>query len=157
MTKTIQQWLDEYGASHQNKTNKLIHWFCVPQIFWTVMAAIFLIPVPMFMSEVSPHINWASIFSVIAIVFYARLSFRLAIGMVVFTGVCYYTVAAFNAMFPGSLLWLAGVWFVILCALQFYGHEIEGKKPSFFKDVQFLMIGPAWLMSFIYTKLGLKY
>ena len=157
MAKSIQQWLDEYGSSHQNKTNKRIHWFCVPQIFWTVMAAIYMIPVPTFMAEVSPHLNWASVLSVGAILFYMRLSLPLAIGMAVFTGACYATVLAFDAAFPGYLLWFAVIWFVALWALQFYGHEVEGKKPSFFKDVQFLMIGPAWLMSFIYKKMGLRY
>ncbi|NVK36771.1 MAG: DUF962 domain-containing protein [Gammaproteobacteria bacterium] len=157
MAKSIQQWLDEYGSSHQNKTNKRIHWFCVPQIFWTVMAAIYAIPVLPVMAEVSPHFNWAVVLSVLAILFYVRLSVSLAIGMALFTAVCYAIVLWFEATFPGYLLWFAGIWFVVLWALQFYGHEVEGKKPSFFKDLQFLMIGPAWLMSFIYQKIGLKY
>ena len=28
---------------------------------------------------------------------------------------------------------------------QFIGHKIEGAKPSFFEDLQFLLIGPAWV------------
>ena len=40
---------------------------------------------------------------------------------------------------------------------QFIGHKIEGKKPSFFEDIQFLLIGPAWLLSFVYKKMGIKY
>ena len=47
--------------------------------------------------------------------------------------------------------------FVIAWIGQFIGHKIEGKKPSFFEDIQFLLIGPAWLLSFIYNKLGIKY
>ena len=55
-------------------------------------------------------------------------------------------------------LWLLCVILFVLAWLgQFYGHKIEGKKPSFLKDIQFLMIGPAWLMSFIYQKLGVKF
>ena len=157
MAKNIQQWLDEYGVSHQNKTNKIIHWFCVPQIFWTIFAAIYVIPVPSFMAEVSPDLSWASIAGVVTILFYLRLSLPLTIGMAIFTGICYATIVAFNVAFPGYLLWFAGIWFVVLWAMQFYGHKVEGMKPSFLKDIQFLMIGPAWLMSFIYQKLGLKY
>ena len=41
--------------------------------------------------------------------------------------------------------------------MQFIGHKIEGKKPSFFKDLQFLLIGPAWLLGFILKKLKIKY
>ncbi len=37
---------------------------------------------------------------------------------------------------------------------QFIGHKIEGKKPSFFEDLQFLLVGPAWLLQFVYQKLG---
>ena len=40
---------------------------------------------------------------------------------------------------------------------QFIGHKIEGQKPSFFEDLQFLLIGPAWLLSFIYKKIGIRY
>ncbi len=35
--------------------------------------------------------------------------------------------------------------FVLAWIGQFYGHKVEGKKPSFFKDIQFLLIGPAWV------------
>ncbi len=35
--------------------------------------------------------------------------------------------------------------FVIAWIGQFYGHKVEGKKPSFLKDLQFLLIGPAWV------------
>ena len=47
--------------------------------------------------------------------------------------------------------------FVIAWIGQFIGHKIEGKKPSFLEDLQFLMVGPAWLLSFIYKKVGIKY
>ena len=47
--------------------------------------------------------------------------------------------------------------FIVAWIGQFIGHKIEGKKPSFFQDLQFLLIGPAWLLSFIYDKLGIKY
>ena len=157
MAKNIQQWLDEYGVSHQNKTNKRIHWFCVPQIFWTVVAAFYLIPVPAFMTDISSHLNWASVFCFVAILFYVRLSASLAIGMLIFASVCYATVFAFDNTFPDYLLWFTGAWFIVLWLLQFYGHEVEGRKPSFLKDVQFLMIGPAWLMSFVYQKMGWRY
>ena len=60
-----------------------------------------------------------------------------------------------NFDFP---LWkISLIIFVVAWAGQFVGHKIEGKKPSFFQDIQFLLIGPAWLLSFIYNKLGIKY
>ncbi len=157
MSKPIQQWLDEYGESHQNKTNKIIHWICVPQIFWTILAFVYAIPTPAFFAEISPYLNWASLASLFIIVFYARLSISLTLGMTAFTAFCFLTIMLFNNTFPGYLVVTAAVAFVLLWVAQFYGHEVEGKKPSFLKDLQYLMIGPAWLMSFIYNKIGLKY
>lgn len=45
---------------------------------------------------------------------------------------------------PG--LWIYSAIFVVAWIAQFYGHHVEGKKPSFFADLQFLMIGPLWLL-----------
>jgi len=47
--------------------------------------------------------------------------------------------------------------FVIAWILQFIGHAVEGKRPSFFTDVRFLLIGPAWLLAFLYRALGWRY
>jgi uncharacterized membrane protein YGL010W len=58
----------------------------------------------------------------------------------------------------GSPLWMVSIIiFAVAWIGQFYGHKVEGKKPSFFKDLQFLLIGPAWLMHFIYKRLGIPY
>ena len=48
-------------------------------------------------------------------------------------------------------LWqVSVVIFVIAWIIQFYGHKIEGKKPSFLDDIKFLMIGPAWILDDIF-------
>ena len=44
--KSIDQWLDEYGESHQNKVNKLIHYICVPAIYMTVVGLFWAVPFP---------------------------------------------------------------------------------------------------------------
>jgi uncharacterized membrane protein YGL010W len=49
-----------------------------------------------------------------------------------------------------------GIFFVAWVG-QFIGHKIEGKKPSFLEDLQFLLIGPAWLLHFIFKRLGVRY
>lgn len=148
--------LSEYGSSHQNRQNKLIHWLAVPIIAWTIVALFWSIPVPEAFSSV-PYLNWATIALSLTIIYYAALSWTLAIGMVLFATICIGLVNAYGT-FPvfGLSLWqFAIIAFVIAWIFQFIGHKIEGKKPSFFKDVQFLLIGPAWLMSFIYRKLGI--
>ncbi|MFT4775696.1 MAG: YGL010W-like membrane protein [Oleispira sp.] len=155
--KTPDQWFNEYGDSHQNKTNKLIHWICVPLIFLVILGLVWAIPVPAAFSEIHPYLNWATLAFLFIAVFYIRLSPKLAIGLIIFSLSCYGIIAWYESLQVASLALTCTVLFVILWILQFIGHNIEGKKPSFFKDVQFLMIGPAWLMGFIYRRLGLSY
>ena len=55
------------------------------------------------------------------------------------------------------VLAVAGGVFVLAWIGQFVGHMIEGRKPSFFEDVKFLLVGPAWLLGFIYRRAGIRY
>jgi len=68
-----------------------------------------------------------------------------------------YGVKVVNLAFTEYAVWIYVFIFLVAWVGQFYGHRIEGKKPSFLKDLQFLMIGPAWLLHFIYRKAGIRY
>lgn len=158
--RKIEALLEEYGESHQNKTNKLIHWICVPAIFFSIIGLIYSIPAG-FLPEALPFLsgfaNWATLVLVLVLIYYLSLSVPLTLGMLFFSAVCLALANFLSIAFPGKL-WLISLGiFVIAWIVQFVGHNIEGKKPSFFKDVQFLMIGPAWLMHFIYKKIGIAY
>ena len=151
--KTIQQWLAEYGESHKNETNKTIHWICVPAIFFSVIALLYGIKIPI--AFLGHSLNVAKVVLALAIFYYGILSLTLWVGLMLFGGLCLWLCHLIEtaAFMP---LWLfAVIVFVLAWIGQFYGHKIEGKKPSFLKDLQFLLIGPAWLMSFIYKKLGI--
>ncbi|CAA7393068.1 Mpo1 family 2-hydroxy fatty acid dioxygenase [Chryseobacterium fistulae] len=148
----------EYSESHKNPTNKLIHWICVPLIFWTVLGFISFIPSPHICSSYYGCISIVSIIAIILVaIFYIRLSFLIGIIMVLVMLLMEHFTYAINIHFRKQA-WLVylGV-FIITWILQFIGHKIEGKKPSFLKDIQFLLIGPIWLLSFILKKLGIKY
>ena len=147
--KTIQDWFDEYSQSHQNPTNKLIHWICVPSIFFSIVCLLSLVPV-------AGILNLAGILMIFATVFYARLSPKLAAGLLLFYIICFIAAIQLSQL-PIALWKIALSIFVIAWIGQFYGHKIEGKKPSFLKDLQFLLIGPAWLLGFIYKRFGIKY
>jgi len=154
--RNVHEWLHDYGVSHQNPTNKIIHWFCVPLIVLSTIGLISLIPYPEFFNSISPYLNFGSLFLLLAVIYYAILSIPLAIGLAIFSII---VLATLNWMTGLDIaLWkqCVGI-FVAAWIVQFIGHEIEGKKPSFFEDIQFLMIGPMWLMSFIYKKLGIKF
>jgi uncharacterized membrane protein YGL010W len=150
MAKSMNDWLSAYGESHQNKVNKTIHWVCVPVITWTVIALLWEVSIGS-----NPWLNLGSLFILVALAFYLRLSLSLAIGMLAFAGLCVWTIFLHEANLPVKLWQSALALFVIAWIGQFIGHKIEGKKPSFFEDIQFLLIGPAWLLSFIYRRLGI--
>ena len=155
MPRTMDEWLDAYGESHQNPTNKKVHFICVPVIFFTVVGFIWSIPSPGWMAAI-PGLNWASLTLAAVTLYYARLSMPIAIGMLLFSLACLLVLALIAAS-GLSVLWLSLLLFVVAWIGQFWGHKIEGKKPSFFKDLQYLMIGPAWIMGFLYRQWGIKY
>ena len=159
MSKALNILLEEYGESHQNSTNKLIHWICVPLIFYSIIALVYSIPneilIPIFGDSI--WANWATITLVIVLIYYAKLSIPIAIGMLLFSAVCMFVCQYLSSTVDVSLWIIALVIFVAAWAGQFYGHKVEGKKPSFLKDLQFLLIGPAWLMHFLFEKWSLKY
>jgi uncharacterized membrane protein YGL010W len=163
--RNIEKLINEYGESHQNKTNKLIHWLCVPSIFFSIVALVWCIPLGPLENlsiENYKYINWATISIFFVFIYYFMLSPKLTIGMVIFSILCLFlTNWIENKILTDNLdisLWIISVSiFVLSWIIQFIGHKIEGKKPSFLKDVQFLLIGPAWLMHFIYQKLNIRY
>ena len=155
----MQKLLDEYGESHTNSTNKAIHWICVPLIFWSIVALLYAIPNDflVFYFGTSTFANWAVVALLFVIVYYCFLSIPLMLGMLLFSISCikitqFVTLSLDIALWKFALIVFAGAWIG-----QFYGHKIEGKKPSFFKDLQFLLVGPAWLMHFVFKKLKIPY
>ena len=152
--RTIQSWLSEYGESHQNPTNKTVHWICVPVIFFCVTGLLYSVKLGVELAPGLP-LNLAMIALALVLVYYIRLSPTLALGMFLFSALCLWLCRAVEQ--SGLQLWLVSiVLFVAAWIGQFWGHHVEGKRPSFFKDLQFLLIGPAWLMSFVYQRLGIR-
>ncbi|WP_026954715.1 DUF962 domain-containing protein [Algoriphagus vanfongensis] len=158
--RKIDELLHEYGLSHQNPTNKLIHWFCVPAIFFSIVGLIFSIPSDQ-LAEFRPVLgnfaNWATVILFVVLIYYITLSVPLALGMLLFSAFCLAFANFLDLAFPGKLWMISLGIFILAWIIQFYGHKVEGKKPSFLKDIQFLMIGPAWLMHFVFKKVGLAY
>lgn len=155
--KSADQWFAEYGESHQDGTNETIHWICVPVIFFSVLGLLWSIPMPAAIAAAMPWFNWLYPLALAALVFYFRLSVPLACGLLCFMSLCY-AVIEFLDFCDWRPVWqICLTLFVLAWIGQFIGHKIEGEKPSFFKDVVFLLIGPAWLLHFIYKKLKIAY
>ena len=157
--RKIEQLFLEYGESHQNQTNKAIHWVCVPLIFLSVLGLLASIPAATVVSLLgeSPYANWAGVALVLVLVYYVSLSVPLSIGMMLFGALCLFILQRLDTIQIAPLWLLSIAIFVVAWIGQFFGHKVEGKKPSFLKDIQFLLIGPAWLMHFIFKKIGIPY
>ncbi|NCD67958.1 Mpo1 family 2-hydroxy fatty acid dioxygenase [Mucilaginibacter agri] len=160
--KLVDVYFDKYAESHQNPKNELIHWICVPLIVFSLVGLVWAIPFPYlpFLGRLNGYVSWAWLLIAFAVYYYFKLSPVLAGFMLLLILIFIYAILALlNWQHSGGpALWQSClIIFVLSWVGQFIGHKIEGKKPSFFDDIKFLLIGPIWLMHFILLKLGIKY
>lgn len=159
--RKIDSLLLEYGESHRNPTNKAVHWICVPAIMFSLLGLLWNVPAgPLNLIPGLQDVywaNWSVLLLLFASVYYLRLSVPLFIGMVLISLAMIYGNLALNELGSTAHLSISFGIFAVAWVGQFIGHKIEGKKPSFLKDVQFLLVGPAWLMHFIFKKVGITY
>lgn len=146
--KTAQEYFDEYAQSHQNETNQLIHYICVPLIFLSVIGLLMSIPTTFLEDNIklyNPLVeNWAFVIGILLSIFYARLGFWYLIKMllvIMLSIVINYWIGNNINLLTASIIIFVGAWIG-----QFYGHKVEGAKPSFLKDIEFLLIGPLWVI-----------
>jgi uncharacterized membrane protein YGL010W len=153
--REVDRWLGNYSEDHRNPTNILIHWICVPLILWTVIALLWVVPVP---AAIGRPGLWAGVAMFAAMMFYLRLSRTLAFGMLAaFVLLGLITEGLFRTLGPLQLMWLAIGVFVLAWIAQFVGHQIEGKRPSFLTDMAYLLVGPAWIVAKLMRKIGIAY
>ena len=142
--RRIDQLLEHYAASHRNPSNELIHCIAIPCIMLSLVGLLY---------AASPLA--ALLFLAASLVYYWRLSRVFLVSMVVLTVLMLAIVAALHA--KGILLSTCLTLFVVAWIFQFIGHRIEGKKPSFFEDVQYLWVGPLFVLSLLFAKLGVRW
>ena len=152
--RTLNSWLEEYSESHQNPTNKAIHNVCVPAIMLSVLGLLASIPTPW--ESTFSFLNFAGLVALSAFLYYLLISPRMAIAMVLVLSLMVTINEILSFSLPWPLWQTSLVIFVFAWIGQFVGHRIEGKKPSFFKDLQFLLIGPLWVMNFVFKKMGIR-
>ena len=135
--------LAKYAENHLNPTNELIHFICVPAIVLSIIGLVWAI---------HPLLALATV--LLSLIYYCTLSVPLAFGMVLMSCLMLWLLS----MLPqGQVLQFSLAIFVVAWIGQFIGHKIEGKKPSFFEDVRFLLIGPLFVLGFLYRRLNIDY
>jgi uncharacterized membrane protein YGL010W len=162
-SRPVDVYFDKYSESHQNHTNEIIHWICVPAIVFSLFGLVWAIPFPYleFLGKYNGYVNWASFLIAFAIYYYYKLSpvlsyFMLLLIMFFSAGIVSLEKMHNTAGWPQMWQVCLGI-FVASWIGQFIGHKIEGKKPSFFDDIKFLLIGPIWLLHFVLKKAGIRY
>ena len=135
--------LARYAESHRNHANELIHFVCIPLIVLSLLGILW---------AVHPLVAVAT--TLASLYYYTRLSPQFAVGM----GVMSAAMLGILALMPDmTVLPVSIAIFVVAWIGQFIGHKIEGKKPSFFEDLRFLLIGPLFVLSFLYRRMKLAY
>lgn len=153
--RPIDRWLGNYSEDHRNPINQRFHLVCVPSIVWTVIAALWALPVPAMLGR--PGL-WAALALAVALGWYWRLSRPLALGaLLVFVLMGALAQWLYVEHGARNLAIIAGVVFALAWVGQFVGHAIEGRRPSFFTDLLYLLVGPLWTLGKLYRKLGLRY
>jgi uncharacterized membrane protein YGL010W len=152
--RPVDRFLGSYSEDHRDPTNRAIHWVCVPLIVWTVVALLWVLPVP---TVARPGL-WAGLAGVAAVAFYLRLSRPLALAMALFFAALLALTGWLHARIgSAALAWSALALFVAAWVAQFVGHKLEGRRPSFLTDLAYLLIGPLWLMSKLFRRAGLHW
>jgi len=157
--RRVDELLDKYSMDHQNPTNQMIHVFCVPAIVWSVSALLWCIPVP-YLPAPYNYLNqglWGALAMFLAWTYYWQMSKTLAIGLLLsFTAAGFLNRWILYTYGIYVLFGLAVGVFVVAWIIQFIGHKIEGKRPSFLTDVVYLLFGPMWTLRKLYYRLGIK-
>jgi uncharacterized membrane protein YGL010W len=152
--RPIDRWFASYSGDHRNPVNQRIHVIAVPAIVWSVIALLWCVPAPG--TWFRPGI-WAALAMFLAWMFYFRASRRLGYGMLaVFVLMAWATRLLHDALGTRQLFLVALAVFVVAWIAQFVGHSklYEGRRPSFYTDLRYLLIGPAWVLAKLYRKLG---
>ena len=141
--RTIDTLLAQYGESHRNHVNEWVHIVCVPLIVFSLLGLLW-----------SAHPSVALLCSILALYYYYKLSRPFAAGMLAMLAAM---LGLLLLMPPLTILPVSLALFVLAWIGQFIGHQIEGKKPSFLDDLRFLLVGPLFVLGFLYRRLRLAY
>jgi len=140
--RKVDQLLAHYGESHRNPRNELIHFIAIPLIMLSLVGMLFAL---------HPYVAYAFVGA--SMVYYARLSAVFFVTMAVWSALFLALIFAMGPLvLPICIAIFVGAWI-----LQFIGHKIEGKKPSFFEDIQYLWVGPLFVLSKLFGKLNIRW
>ena len=137
--RRMDQLLTVYESSHRNPSNERIHLFAIPAIMLSLFGLLHAL-----------H-PWACYALIVlgAIYYFFVASWTYQLAMLVWVALSYALVLAMGEyVLPIS----TGI-FIVAWVVQLIGHRIEGKKPSFLEDVQYLLVGPLFVLASLHKKI----
>ena len=141
--RPIDALLATYSESHVHPVNEAIHCLCVPAIVLALLGLLW-----------SLHPLLPALMALASLGYYLWLSRPFAWGMVLMTA----AMLVVLALIPDALRFKVSLTVFVLAWIgQFIGHRIEGKKPSFFDDLRYLLIGPLFVLAVLYRRLRIAY
>lgn len=155
--KSADQWFAEHSLVHTNDSRDFIHWICVPLLFLSVLGLLWSIPVPAGIAAGMPGFRWSLAAIAVALMYYVRISMPLAAGLLVFILLCHFVLHQIALRSPWPVWQVCIALFVIGWIGELVGRVIERRIPSLARDLEFILIGPAWLLSKLYRKYGIGY
>ena len=149
-----EDWLKRYGDSHAELTYPSLYWAAVPMVVLGTVGLLWTLPTPDEYYAISPLLNWGSTFLMVAVVYYFIISVPLAIGMLPFVlGVAacqvWLETSDFSPLRVSAGLLLAGI------IGLWIGRRRQWSPKPVLQDLQLMMIGPAWLLSVLYRRIGI--
>ncbi|WP_111977073.1 Mpo1 family 2-hydroxy fatty acid dioxygenase [Algibacillus agarilyticus] len=156
--KTLADLFNQYSVSHQNPLNKKIHMYAVPAIYISFLGLINSVALPWSIGGHQLTLLYPILCLFLTWYFYYSFIIGIYMGVISFIGLLglhFYTVLLGLPDVNADVHLCAGV-FMIAWVAQFYGHKVEGRKPSFLEDIFFLLVGPAWVSVPVLSKLGIK-
>lgn len=134
--------IKNYAKSHKHPINENIHIFAIPAIMFSIFGILAAIDYLVVI-----------VFIIFSLMFYLKLSMKAFYLMTVWSLI--------NMLFVyflfDNILLISVVTFILGWTIQFIGHFIEGKKPSFFEDIKYLLIGPLFVFENILSRFGWKW
>jgi hypothetical protein len=150
------RWLTEYGNSHSDLDYPPIYWMSVLLLIAATVGLFSLLPIPEEFAKISPVLNWATAFLMVAVVYYFIISISLAIGMLPFVfGLTSLQIWLTHSSLPLNRI-VVGLFLASVAGL-FVGHRSRGGFKSVLVDIQMMMIAPIWILSRLYRRMGIPF
>jgi uncharacterized membrane protein YGL010W len=141
-SRKVDRLLAHYAESHRDPRNELIHFVAIPLIMLSLVGLLF---------AVHPWVAYAFVLASMA--YYASLSVAFLLVMAALSALSLLLVHAMGPL----ILPISATVFVLAWIWQLVGHKLEGRKPSFFEDLQYLWVGPLFVLSRLFVRLGLSW